>query len=181
MEQQFTMDGGVGRLAVREEGLRAVLTAERPDDGRGLYKAYLTGPGGRVMLGTMVPEGGRLQVRRTLSLDELRRKGAWPPRGGGAELSFSFAGADPPPGWGWTDPAGLPFREAELLRSAVRQGRVLCRREAGGFTLAYPFSCREPFPFVELFCFAQAVLLGGRRHVLFHFDGEGWPIFPLRA
>lgn len=177
VEQRFPMDGG-GSLTVREEGVRAVAAAERPDDGRGLYKAYLNGPGGRVLLGTMAPEGGLLRVRRTLSLDELRRRGAWPPRGGGAELSFSFSAPDTPTGWLWADPAGLPFREAELLRTAVRLGRVLCRRGAEGFALAYPFSAGEPFPFAELFCFAAPLTLGGRRHVQFLFTPEGVPRMP---
>lgn len=82
MEQRFALDGGVGALSVREEGPRASIAAERPDDGRGLYKAYLRGRGGSVLLGTMTPENGRLLVRRTFSLDELRRRGAWPVLGG---------------------------------------------------------------------------------------------------
>lgn len=177
MEQRFVLDGG-GSLSVREEGVRAVAAAERPDDGRGLYKAYLLGPGGRALLGTMAPEGGLLRVRRTLSLDELRRRGAWPPRGGAAELSFSFAEPDTPPGWQRTDPAALPFREAELLRAAVRLGEVLCRRRPEGFALAYPFSTGEPFPFTELFCFAEPMALGGRRYVQFLFTPEGMPRMP---
>ena len=128
MEQRFTLEGG-GVLTVREEGLRAVVTAQRPNDGRGLYRAYLQGAGGQVLLGTMAPEGAALKVRRTFSLDELRRKGAWPPRGGRAELSFSFTDSKAPEGWHWADPAGLRFREAELLRAAVQLGRALYRRE----------------------------------------------------
>lgn len=179
MEQRFSMDGG-GSLSVREEGVRAVLTAERADDGRGLYKAYLRGPGGQTLLGTMAPEGGMLRVKRTLSLNELRRRGAWPPSGGEAVLSFSFAGPEIPSGWQWTDPASLPFRESELLRTAVRLGRVLCRRTGEGFALAYPFSMSAPFPFSELFCFASPLSLGGRRHVQFLFGPEGMPQMPMR-
>ena len=102
MEQRFALDGGVGALSVREEGPRASIAAERPDDGRGLYKAYLRGRGGSVLLGTMTPENGRLLVRRTFSLDELRRRGAWPVLGGAAEMAFSFRGEETPPqGWSW--------------------------------------------------------------------------------
>lgn len=178
MEQRFTLDGGGGTLSVREEGLRAVMWAERPNDGRGLYKAYLRGPGGRVLLGTMAPEGGVLRVRRSLSLDELRRRGAWPPQGGGAELSFSFAGPDTPPGWRWAEPSGFPFRETELLRTAVRLGRVLYREEQEGFALAYPFSTGAPFPFTELFCFARIVAMLGGAYACFRFWASGDPRLP---
>ena len=146
MERRFTLEGG-GALTVREEGLRAVLAAQRPDDGRGLYRAYLLGPeGGPALLGTMAPEGKILVIRRTISLDELRRQGAWPPCGGRAELSFSFTGNAATEGWRWADPAALPFRDGELRRAASRLGRTLYRQEGEGFALACPFSCREPFP-----------------------------------
>lgn len=105
MEWRYALEGG-GSLTVEEAGLRAVLTAERPEDGRGLYKAYLRGPSGRALLGTLAPEGGRLRVRRTLTLDDLKRQGAWPPVGGEAELAFSFGRDRAPAGWRWTDPAG---------------------------------------------------------------------------
>ncbi len=177
MEQRFTLEGG-GVLTVREEGLRAVVAAQRPNDGRGLYRAYLQGAGGQVLLGTMAPEGAVLKVRRTFSLDELRRQGAWPPRSGRAELSFSFTDSKAPEGWHRADPAGLRFREAELFRAAVQLGRALYRREGEGFALAYPFSCREPFPFPQLFCLAEPAELDGQRYLLFHFDTSGWPVLP---
>lgn len=178
MEQRFALDGGTGALMVREEGLRAVVTAERPDDGLGLYKAYLRGPGGRISLGTLAPDGGVLRVRRTLSLDELRRRGAWPPRGGGAELSFPFAGTDAPSGWRWVRPEELPLREAELLRKAVRLGRVLCREGEERLTLAYPFSTRREFPYPELFCLARLMSVEGELRALFDFSREGEPLLP---
>lgn len=179
MERRFTLEGG-GALTVREEGLRAVLAAQRPDDGRGLYRAYLLGPEGRALLGTMAPEGKILVIRRTLSLDELRRQGAWPPCGGRAELSFSFTGNAATEGWRWADPAALPFRDGELRRAASRLGRTLYRQEGEGFALACPFSCREPFPIPDLFCLAEPAELEGRRHVLFRFDAVGWPLPPGR-
>ena len=86
MERQYRLEGG-GSLTVRADGLRAAVEAERPADGRGLYKAYLRGPSGRALLGTLAPEGGRLRIRRTLTLDVLEREltgiDAWSrPRGG---------------------------------------------------------------------------------------------------
>lgn len=87
--ERFSLAGGQGWLTVEESGGRARCAAELPEDGKGLYKGYLCGTGGRALLGTFLPEDGRLKLRRTLSLDELRRQGAWPPTGARAELAFS--------------------------------------------------------------------------------------------
>ena len=73
--ERFFLDGGRGWLTVREENGRARIEAELPDDRRGLYKGWLLGAHGRALAGTFVPEGGALKLRRTLSLDELRRQG----------------------------------------------------------------------------------------------------------
>ena len=79
--ERFSLAGGQGWLTIEESGGRARCAAELPEDGKGLYKGYLCGTGGRALLGTFLPEDGRLKLRRTLSLDELRRQGAWPPTG----------------------------------------------------------------------------------------------------
>ena len=177
MEQRFALDGGVGALSVREEGPRASIAAERPDDGRGLSNAYRRGRGGSVLLGTMTPENGRLLVRRTFSLDELRRRGAWPVLGGAAEMAFSFRGEETPPqGWSWAEGGRLELGERRLRQSASRLGRILCRRDGEGLTLACPFEPEREFPFPELFCLGRIEGFGGRRFVLFSFDGRGRPI-----
>lgn len=180
MERRFTLDGG-GSLTVQEEGLRAVMTAERPVDGKGLYKAYLRGPAGRALLGTLAPEGGRLVVKRRLTVDGLKRQGAWPPVGGEVELAFPFETGQPPQGWNWTEPGELSFGEPLLARMAARQGRVLCRRMGEGFALAYPFSCGRPFPLPALFCLARVASINGGSYVLFHFGEDGWPRLPAGA
>lgn len=177
MERQYTLEGG-GSLTVQADGLRAVLTAERAADSRGLYKAYLRGPTGRALLGTLAPENGQLRIRRTLTLDALERQGAWPPVGGELVLAFAFGGEKAPDGWCWMDPERLTFGEEALLAMAVRQGRMLFRRVDGGFQLAYPFSCARPFPLPGLFCLARPVALERERHVCFCFDRKGWPIVP---
>ena len=180
MERQYRLEGG-GSLTVRADGPRAAVEAERPPDGRGLYKAYLRGPSGRALLGTLSPEGGRLRIRRTLTLDALKRQGAWPPVGGELELAFSFGGEGIPAGWRRVDPGWLSFGEEALRAMAVRAGSALCREEGEGFTLAWPFSCTRPFPLPALFCLARGAELEGERHVLFHFGREGWPGLPGRT
>ena len=177
--ERFSLDGGRGWLTVREENGRVRMEGQLPDDRRGLYKGWLLGSRGRALAGTFVPEGGVLKLRRTLSLDELRRQGAWPPTGGLAELAFA-AGAPPrgnpapPAGWRWEPhPAG---RMGEpLLARAVGERRVLYRPEDGGFSLACPFDPAKPFPLTPLFCFASVRRLGDRWYAVFPFRPGGCP------
>ena len=88
------MRGG-GTLTLRREGARVRMEAERPEDGQGLYKVWLHGDhGGKLLLGTLVPEQGRLMLRRTLSVDALERAGCWPQFWAAAALAFSFSPKD---------------------------------------------------------------------------------------
>ena len=178
--ERFSLDGGRGWLTVREEGGRARIAAELPDDRRGLYKAWLLGEWGRALAGTFLPEGGVLKLHRTLSLDELRRQGAWPPTGALAELAFSAGAADgeagsaPPAGWRWEPhPAGLLGEP--LLARAAGERRALFRQEAEGFSLAYPFDPARPFPLSPLFCFASVRRLGEGWYAVFPFRPGGCP------
>ena len=92
MEQRMEMAGG-GTLLLRQEGPRVRLEAERPADGKGLYKVWLHGDrGGKLLLGTLVPEGGCLRLSRTLSVGELERAGCWPGFRVEAPLAFAFSG-----------------------------------------------------------------------------------------
>lgn len=180
MERRFGLGGG-GTLTVREEGDRAALEAERPDDGRGLYKAYLRGKGGRFLLGTLMPEHGRLGLRRTLPLAELARHGVWPVQSAEAELAFPFGKKQPSartaPGWrGEGEPARL-LGDRVLSRAAQGLRGVLFRQEGTGFALAAPFRKNEAFPLPPLFCFASIETVGQREYAVFHFNGHGCPIF----
>lgn len=177
MERRYALEGG-GSLLIQEDGLRAMIKAERPMDNRGLYKAYLRGPSGRALLGTLAPENGRLCVKRTLTLDTLKQQGAWPPTGGELDLTFSFGRETSPAGWRWMEPEGLTFGEESLRSMAIRQGRALFRPAGDGFLLAYPFSCARPFPMPGLFCLARLGMIEGERHICFQFDQKGWPVLP---
>lgn len=53
--ERFSLAGGQGWLTVEESGGRARCAAELPEDGKGLYKGYLCGTGGRALLGTFLP------------------------------------------------------------------------------------------------------------------------------
>ena len=120
---KLELDGG-GSLTWQEDALRVRLEVRRADDGQGLYKACISGQNGELSLGTLLPEQGGLVLRRTLTLDALRRQGCWPITGGRCALAFSFQegqkNASPPALW------SLRRDCAELLADPI--GRFLCRR-----------------------------------------------------
>ena len=174
MEGRFPLAEGRGWLAVREEKGRVKCTAQLPNDGKGLYKCWLTGPGGMALLGTFVPQGNSLGLERTLSVDELKRQGAWPPEGGQAVLAFSFGREQPlPRGWVREHAPGRLLGEPLLAQAAG--GPALVRREAEGFSLAYPYRPDRPFPLTPLFCFARLEELEGRAYLRFPFKPGGCP------
>lgn len=85
---------GGGTLRVREEDLWVYLEAVRPDDGRGLYKVWCTGPQGEFLLGTLVPQGGSLHLERRVARKTLQQAGAWPLIGGKTVMAYSFTDRD---------------------------------------------------------------------------------------
>ncbi|MEG2096579.1 MAG: hypothetical protein RRY65_00275 [Pseudoflavonifractor sp.] len=177
MEKDFALGQGGGRLSLREEGSRVRFTADLPDDGRGLYKVYLLGDGGRLLLGTLVPEGGRLGLVRSVSTEELRRQRMWPAAGGEVLLVFPFG---PEPGsqqplWVREDaPARLL---GDRLLSACAEGLcgAMILRTGEGFSLALPYDPTRAFPMTPLFCFAQIQTMGGGQYAVFHFNPRGCP------
>ena len=75
MEERMKMRGG-GTLTLRREGARVRMEAERSEDGQGLYKVWLHGDqGGKLLLGTLAPEGDALRLSRTMSVGTLERAG----------------------------------------------------------------------------------------------------------
>lgn len=180
MECVFPLQGMKGKLFCRADGVRCALHAEAADDGRGLYKVYLRGAGGRLLMGTLAPEQGRLSLKRSMSVSELRRAGCWPLEGGEGELSFSFAAAarEMPEGW---ERAGRPetlLSDAVLRGSAERLGCVLLLRRQGSFCLAAPYDEKCPFPLEPLFCLGTVRCLAGRPYVVYRFLEDGTPGVP---
>jgi hypothetical protein len=150
---------------VEQQGLRAAVEVWREDDGAGLYKAYALGPAGRCLLGTLAPEGGRLYLRRVLSVDSLRRQGCWPVER--VEEVLARPLQEDTPELPWTDPV--------LRRSASRLPRHTVSREGEGrISLRFPFDPCAPFPLTPAFCFARVE--GGC--LLFSFREDGTPWIP---
>lgn len=182
MEEKFPV--AKGWLTCRQTGQRAELLLELPNDGRGLYRAWVQGPGGKTELGTLLPEGGCLRLARGFPIQELQRRGCWPVTGGQVQMTYAFSGAPSgpamPKGWGRLAQPDQCFPHDPVLAQAARQaGSCLrCRRETGAFSLAWPWEPRRPFPLSPLFCLAQVKSLGGRPHVVFSFAPDGTPVIP---
>ena len=169
--------GGGGSLTLRRDGPRVVLEAERPLDGRGLYKVWLHGDrGGRLLLGTLAPERGALRLRRVLSVGELERAGCWPQFRAEAPLAFSFEAQG---GKWYCEQHPERLLADPVLRGQV-QGPMLCRKEEGGFSLSAPFRADRPMPLSALFCLARVERREGRAHLVWTFDREGQPRLPER-
>lgn len=131
MEQKFPMEQGW--LLCRETGGRAELTMEVPGGGRGLYRGYVLGERGLMDLGTLLPEGNVLRLRRTFSVERLRSQGCWPVTGGRVQMTYAFTGqsaAAPPRGWKELDHPETLFPQDPVLAQAARAGGGGC--SAGG-------------------------------------------------
>lgn len=169
------MRGG-GVLRLRQEGPRVYMEAERPEDGQGLYKVWLHGDqGGKLLLGTLVPEGDCLRLRRTLSVSALERAGCWPQFRPAAALAFSFQDQER---GGWYCERQPGRLVADPVLRAQLNGPMLCRRSGEGFSLAAPFRTDGPVPLTALFCLARMERWNGRPHLVWRFDPEGVPQLP---
>lgn len=73
------------------------VQAELPVRREGLCKLCLHGEGGQLLIGTLIPEGGRLLLRRRISRREAERAGVWPPSGVSAALVWPFRSERPFP------------------------------------------------------------------------------------
>ena len=175
MEDRLTMRGG-GTLTLRQDGLRVHMEAERPADGRGLYKVWLHGDqGGRLLLGTLAPENGLLRLRRTLSVEALERAGCWPHFRAEAPLAFAFSGQTAGRWYCEQHPDRLVADP--LLRERLKDA-MLCRKEQEEFSLAAPFRTDRPLRLPALFCLSRVERRDGQLHLVWDFDSEGNPKIP---
>lgn len=175
MEERYPMEGG-GTLTVCQEGPRVRLEAERPPDGRGLYKVWLRGDhGGKFLLGTLVPERGVLRLERTLSVSALERAGCWPRFRAEAPLAFSFT--DRSSGSWYCEQHPERLVADPVLRAQI-PGPMLCRKGPEGFALSAPFATDRPVRLPSLFCLAGVERREGRLHMVWHFNSEGMPLLP---
>lgn len=176
MERRLDMKGG-GVLALRQEGPRVHLEAWRRLDDRGLYKVWLLGQqGGRMLLGTLTPEGKELRLRRTLSAAELERADCWPAAGAEAVLAFAFSNAAPEPNRWYCEQSPQRLTADPVLRRQLK-APMLCSRGRDGFRLAVPFRPEAPVALESLFCLARLERVEGRSCLVWDFNRDGTPKF----
>lgn len=144
-----------------EQGPRVVVEVWRTGGQEGLYKAYLTTAGQRCLLGTLVPDGGRLYLRRVLSVDSLKRQGVWPIQGVEEQLVCPFQPLSST--IEWSDPV--------LRRSAKELPEYKIKKEEKGFSLSFAFDLRAKFPLTPAFCFARVE----KDRLIFSFNEDGMP------
>ena len=176
MSMTLELEGG-GRLRLWEEGARVLFRCERGLCADGIYKVWLRGDGGEMLLGALVPEDGMLRLCRALSVTQLRQCGCWPVRGARCVLAYPFrrqnSGSD---GWYWEeDPARFVNRET---RELGEWRRMLCRKSQDGTQLACPVKADAPIGLVHLFCLAQVRQVRGEMCLVWQFTPDGVPSSP---
>lgn len=163
------LEGG-GQLSIEQDGGFVRCEVARPNDGQGIYKVWLTGAGGKLLLGTLAPEGDALRLCRRVSRDSLVRAGCWPVAGGECVLAFTFG-----LGKGWQrEPADRRMTDP-VLRQAARGLSALVQGDGDGFRLAFSFDSARPFCLAPAFCLARVEQVEGRLCAVFSFDGQGRP------
>lgn len=174
MSMELVLEGG-GKMRVWEDSGRVFFRCEREVSGEGIYKVWIRGDGGEMLLGTLAPEGNRLVLGRAVWQMELRRSGCWPLRGGKCALAVPFGnrGND---GWYWEDnPARLVDEETACLGE---WRRMLARRRNDRVELAIPWRREKPIPLSALFCLAQPEQIRGELCLVWKFDPQGRPCVP---
>lgn len=172
---EFELEGG-GKIRIWEDSGRVFFRCERSLSRDGIYKVWICGDRGDMLLGTLVPEGERLVLGRTVWQMELLRCGCWPVRGGRCRLAVPF-GARQTDGWYWEeDPARLVDRETARLGE---WRRMLARRTDNGVELAAPWHREEPIPLSALFCLAWTENIQGETCLVWKFDQHGKPCLPV--
>ena len=174
MTQTLAMQGG-GILSWEEQGAYLHLTACRPLQGDELYKVWLLGSQSEFLLGTMIPEGGQLCLKRTVSRNTLHTSGCWPAVGVRCAQTTPHLSQ---PCWRWEHfPAHL-IADSVLSDSVCAWGAILYRKDNDGFSFAAPFDTRRPFPYTPLFCLACIATVDLHPHVIFSFTQDGRPRLP---
>lgn len=175
MEWSFEIPKGA--VTVRQEGRCAICQAISRTEEQSLYKAWLVGKGGnRVLLGTLIPEGGALRLRRSLEISALERQGVWPPADAELLAVYPLNAQTPPQGWSIQAEPWRLLQEGELRQSCKGVQSGFLQRDSGGFRLAFSWTKGKEFPLPMLFCLAKPTKLGEVWFVIFQFSDGGKPL-----
>ena len=158
----------IGELSAEQETLYTRFTVRCRLPGEGIWCAWAVGDRGELRLGVVEPQNGirrRFSRQMTAPLDKLLR-GELRPAGDRTEENWTAA----------PEPDRL-FRTPWLRRQLRDVRGALTRTAEAGRFLALPYDEKRPFPLTPLFCLAQPRNIGGKRYLVYAFDGKEWPVF----
>lgn len=136
-----------GELLCTDEGCYVLCSVDVPMWDGGVKKVWLCSEsGGRVLLGTLVPEQGRFRLRRRISHSSLRCCGVARPDW--AQVNPQGTARE----WHSLDSLSLADRELSGLLKGCPHG--LWKREEQRLLLRFPWHPGEAVPMMSLFCFA---------------------------
>ena len=146
------------RMSAREGETCFEVTVSRPL--QGIYRIIAQGEKSELLLGVL---NGEQVLRRCFSAAITGKAGKI------CAVHAEKSGAAPLREWRTVNAGEFPMLP-QLPRAA------LCRRVGTRHCLALPWSEDEPFPLVELFCFARIRVMNGRSWAVFAFDEGGAPV-----
>ena len=158
----------IGELSAEQETLYTRFTVRCRLPGEGIWCAWAVGDRGELRLGVVEPQNGirrRFSHQMTAPLGKLLR-GELRPAGDRTEENWTAA----------PEPDRL-FRTPWLRRQLRDVRGALTRTAEAGKFLALPYDEKQPFPLTPLFCLAQPRNIGGKRYLVYAFDGKEWPVF----
>lgn len=165
-----------GSWSWHDEGEWVVFSLQHPAVTGGLCRAVALGDERSCRLGTLLPEGGTLTLRRRIRRDQLVKFGCYPPQSVEFFLIPAAASIHPPYGYELEpDPVAL-FHDSLLRQQAGRLNTAFVKPLAPeGFMLAVPYDGTGEFPLLSILCFARFDLLDEMPVVQYAFDGQGIP------
>ena len=158
----------IGELSAEQETLYTWFTVRCRLPGEDIWCAWAVGDRGELRLGVVEPQNGirrRFSHQMTAPLGKLLR-GELRPAGDRTEENWTAA----------PEPDRL-FRTPWLRRQLRDVRGALTRTAEAGRFLALPYDEKQPFPLTPLFCLAQPRNIGGKRYMVYAFDGKEWPVF----
>ena len=158
----------IGELSAEKETLYTWFTVRCRLPEERIWCAWVVGDRGELRLGVVEPQNGirrRFSHQMTAPLGKLLR-GELRPAGDRTEENWTAA----------PEPDRL-FRTPWLRRQLRDVRGALTRTAEAGKFLALPYDEKQPFPLTPLFCLAQPRNIGGKRYLVYAFDGKEWPVF----
>ena len=134
-----------GRAEIQKQGLYYVFTCRCRQVSDAVTRAVLLCSGKSVPLGVLIPEQGKLCLKKRLSQSQI---------GSGAFETITLSG----PEGEWQPWEGMVFDRA--VSGAVSKVEGAYRK------VAIPFSPEEPYPYLAFFCCCQPVELHGKLHLM---------------